>query len=808
MIKFAIIAIFLFAFNPLLSTEKKFFTLEGVVLSEEDGEPLRSVTVRVADEIRGTYTNSQGKFKLEMERGSHQVIFSMIGREKYILKIDLKNDVRDLVVKLKTNPALLNAIEVIAEDPGTRLMRKVIQKKIQQKSEIQSYKYLLYTKFVTQTDTITAGRADKKTDSTIFSIFETYSIGYFAKPDKYFNEIIQRRQSVNVPPQANFVTFGTNLNIYDDFISILGEEIYTPFHLDAPDFYDFILDTNFVSDEYAYGDRIIVIPKSDFRKLFSGFINIDPEKMKPISVELYPNIAVRLPFNTKVKIIQTFHQEPYVMPKYLQIKTTSNANLLGIIQPRLDVSLETYATNFEYNIKIDNDIFNLRRVEASKKADKFDSLFWTQHQFIPLSKDELEAYDAIRAAREAPDSVQSTNIFTKYLAPINQQLSKLNRKPFTGWEDMLVYNTIKGFNPTISVKDFIFEKTELLGKLGYGFADKKFNFHLGTRIFFDEYEQYSIQMSAFNSLVRSDNPYIVRTSSITLTSLTTGYDYGDYYYGYGANLEFYAGFGQLRFIRRNYLERPVVFKFALKSEIQKNAQRNSNFSIFRNSNRRPNPPIIEGKINSIATEFNWNFNRERRLSNNGFLLAAEISNKNILKSDFNYYRFEFVWNYRQKTFPLSYLDIRFNSGMLLGDKIPQKFFSIESSTSVFSANTSLRGIKEKEFYGNKYVTLSLEHNWGEIIPGLIRIPNIAEFGIEFVTYFNSAWSRFDKDTKFASRNGALFIPNSTDVTNDRLYYEFGLGLNRLLIFFRTDITVRLTQVERPQIILTFTNANF
>jgi len=309
-------------------------------------------------------------------------------------------------------------------------------------------------------------------------------------------------------------------------------------------------------------------------------------------------------------------------------------------------------------------------------------------------------------------------------------------------------------------------------------------------------------------LVRSDNPYIVRTSSITLTSLTTGYDYGDYYYGYGANLEFYAGFGQLRFIRRNYLERPVVFKFALKSEIQKNAQRNSNFSIFRNSNRRPNPPIIEGKINSIATEFNWNFNRERRLSNNGFLLAAEISNKNILKSDFNYYRFEFVWNYRQKTFPLSYLDIRFNSGMLLGDKIPQKFFSIESSTSVFSANTSLRGIKEKEFYGNKYVTLSLEHNWGEIIPGLIRIPNIAEFGIEFVTYFNSAWSRFDKDTKFASRNGALFIPNSTDVTNDRLYYEFGLGLNRLLIFFRTDITVRLTQVERPQIILTFTNANF
>lgn len=808
MYKFILIALVFVIASPLFSTEKKLFTLEGIVLSEENDEPLRSVTVRVADEIRGTYTNSQGKFKLEVERGYHKIIFSMIGKEKFILDIDIQKDINDLVIKLKTSPALLNLIEVIAEDPGTRLMRKVIEKKQKQKSEINNYRYLLYTKFVTQTDTLTAGRADKNIDSTIFSIFETYSIGYYSKPDKYYNEIIQRRQSVNVPPQANFVAFGTNLNIYDDFITILGEEIYTPFHPDAPDFYDFILDTNFISDEYPTGGRIIVIPKSDFRKLFSGFINIDPEELKPISVELYPNIAVRLPFNTKLKITQTFHQSPYVMPKYLQIKTTSNANLLGIIQPRLDVILETFATKFEYNIDINQDIFNRRRVEANRNADKFDSLFWNEHQFIPLAKEELEAYEAIRAFREAPDSVQSTNIFTKYLAPINRQLSKLNRKPFTGWEDMLVYNTIKGFNPTISVRDFIFKQFEFQSKLGYGLADKKFNFNIGLRYFFDENEQFSIQINTFNSLMRSDNPFIVRTSSITLTSFVTGYDYGDYYYGKGANIEFYAGFGQLRFIRRNYFERPIVCRFSIKSEYQKNSRRNTDFSIFKKNNVRPNPPIIEGKSNSISLEVNYNFNRERRLSNNGFLLAAEISDKSTLHSDFDYSRFEFVWNFRQKTFPLSFLDIRFNSGILLGDKIPQKFFSLESSTSIFSANTSLRGIKEKEFYGNKYVSLSLEHNWGELIPGLIRIPNIAEFGVEFITYLNTAWSRFDKNTKFAFLDGNIFIPNAISNTHDKLYYELGLGFNRLLIFFRTDITVRLSQVERPRVIITFTNANF
>ncbi len=165
-------------------------------------------------------------------------------------------------------------------------------------------------------------------------------------------------------------------------------------------------------------------------------------------------------------------------------------------------------------------------------------------------------------------------------------------------------------------------------------------------------------------------------------------------------------------------------------------------------------------------------------------------------------------NWRQKTFPLARLDIRLGVGLLVGDIIPQKFFSIESSSSLISANTAMRGAKEKEFYGNKYFTLSFEHNWGEIIPGLIRIPNIAEFGVEFINYFNLAYSYFDKSTKYASYQGQYFIPNSTASTSDRWYYEVGLGLNRLFLFLRTDLTIRLSQVDRPRFFFTITTTNF
>ena len=783
------------------------YEVSGIVVSEEDNEPLVGVTLRVSDSNKGTYTNRKGEFKLRLEEGSHHIVLTMVGMEKKVVLIKISKDTSNIVFRMKTSSAQLQSIVVIAEDPGMRLMRKAIEVKKKQQEKINSYTYLLYTKFVTQTDTITAGRTDKPKDSTIFSIFESYSQGYFKKPDKYFNLIIQRRQSVNVPPQANFVAFGTNLNIYDDYIRILGEEIYTPFHPDAPDFYDFILDTNYVDTQSIDIKRIIVNPTTDLRRLFSGYIYLNETTLKPISVELYPNIAVRLPFNTKLKLVQSFYSDPFVAPKRLDINTTSNANLLGIIQPRLDINLVTYATNFEYNLELDNRIFQNRPVEIDKKADEFDSLFWAKNEFVSLTEDEKFAYEAIRKFREAPDSAEGTNIFTKYLAPITRQLNKLGRRPFTGWEDMFVYNTIKGFNPTISLRDNFLDNFDFGLKFGYGTSDKKLNYEVNFGLAFDEYKQYKLNFNFFNTLLRSDDPNLVRTSTITFASLLTGYDYGDYYYGKGYELAFSVGFGQLRFIRRGMFERPILYRLFYRSERQSNAIRTTNFSIFRSNNSRINPPIVDGTTNSIGAEINWNFNKARRLSTFGFYIGGEISSKEIA-SDFDFLRLQFLMNWRQKTFPLARMDVRIGAGMLVGDIIPQKFFSIESSSSIISANTAMRGAREKEFYGNKYFTLSFEHNWGEIVPGLIRIPNIAEFGIEFINYVNVAYTYFDKTTKYGSINDSYFIPNSTAATPDRWYYEIGLGLNRLLIFLRTDLTIRLSQVERPRFFLTFTTANF
>jgi hypothetical protein len=49
---------------------------------------------------------------------------------------------------------------------------------------------------------------------------------------------------------------------------------------------------------------------------------------------------------------------------------------------------------------------------------------------------------------------------------------------------------------------------------------------------------------------------------------------------------------------------------------------------------------------------------------------------------------------------------------------------------------------------------------------------------------------------------------STDVTRERVYYEVGLGINRILLFFRLDAVARLSQRQHPQFFITVSTALF
>lgn len=786
------------------------FTFSGIVFDGETGNPQRSVTVRVANHDIGQYTDKNGEFSLKLYKGNNTILFTMVGKKTEIVEINLIQNIKNYRVVLDLNPLVISDVLVIAETAAERLMRKTIEKKIANLDSITSYKYMLYTKFVASADTTFAGRKDNETDTTILSIFESYSMGYFQSPDSYYNEIVQRRQSANVPPQANFVTFGTSINAYEDNVRLIGDDVATPFHKDALDFYDFTLDEKYEDLSNPSIAKIFATPKSSMRKQFTGYVMIDTNLYIPKYVELTPNVAVKLPFGAVLYYKQTFDlvDNKFVVPSYLNIYSSIDADFLWVISPRFDIKIENFAYDYQFNIDIPSKYFNRKRVDASKKADDFDSLFWKMNEVVPLTSDESYAYDAIVRVRENPDSALTEGFFGTYFAPINRQLAKLSRPPFTGWMDIFRYNRVHGAYLGVGVRSNIGDYNEAYGQIGYGFADKRPYGSILLKQFFEEEKMFAFTAQAFYDLSRSDNIYTVRNETITLTSIIFNNDYGDYYYRQGYKIGFEAGIGQLRFIRRDVYERPNTLKIYFLNERQRLADVNAEFSIFNNSwNFRTNPHIIEGIDNSLGFEFNFNFSPERRLSNFGFRLEGQLSNPDIISSDFTYSKYSATVNLRTKTLPLWRIDMRLSGGIAFGKLPPQRYFSLESAVSGIGGN-SFRGMDVKEFYGDRFAFIAFEHNFGEIIPGVFKIPNVASFGLEFIAFGNIGYSEFTDNSIFSSINGDYLRRKQTATTSDEYYYEAGIGINQILIFLRVDVSARFSQTDVPKFFFTLGASTF
>jgi hypothetical protein len=795
--------ILLLVLLPNSAQASELMTIRGNITDSATSQPLKFVTIRaIGTESKATVTSKQGTYLLRLKKGEYTITYSMVGYGSVSKNITIGS--KEILLDIKLGQSTFRSAEVIvsAEDPGVKLMRSVIAKKQKWRDSLQRYTYMLYTKFVVSADTLTAGRSSGRNDTSIFSILESYSKGYFSKPDKFFNEIIQKRQTANIPPQANFVAFGTNINIYEDIVSITGEEVFTPFHPDALDFYDFILEGTSIDDGTEIA-RIRVEPKTGQRRLFSGWLSIHKEQLSPVFVSLIPNRAVKLPFDASFTFEQNFQdfETRYSLPVSLRIYSSLSAEILFLFAPRVDINIETVAYDYVINPYIDPDIFEQRRVEINDKAKAFDTAFWVEQAMLPLKKEEEQAYEQIQRAIDDPDSL-ATSAFNSLLGDVSRFFQQFQRRPFTGFENILRYNRVHGLYTGIGLQFTQSFNAETGLQVGYGWADNKPFLDVFHRQYLDKPKKYFLEAQAYSILARRDNPYVIGVNGINVLSFLFKNDYGDYFYNQGAGLYFEYGWGQLRFLRRDEFIRPSAIRFGIRHERHDPASVNANFALFASDSIRfrGNPTIQSGNYTMLNGEFRYQFTPFRRISTGGFIFTGTHAIEGLSESSFSQATFQtFV---RMTTLPLWRLDMRFSGGWSWGDIPPQRFFSLESSIASTAGDGVLRGMNVKEFYGDRFAALSLEHSFGEVIPGVLRIPSIASFGIEFILTGSLGWTDFSQGARLLQA-----LPSTTQ-TQDKYYYEAGIALNRILLFFRVDFSARMSQRITPEYRFTISSASF
>lgn len=738
-------------------------SITGDVRDATTGEPLPAANIRIDGTARGTITNSRGEFGFSLFPGHYRLIISFVGYRSDTISLSLQTDIKKRIA-LQPIPIQMAEIVVTDEDPGMRIMRKVIENKKRWADGLKTYQLQAFTRQVIRRDT------------SIASISESYSTGYWQKGDTLREVIQQKRQTENVPIVQNFAAVGGIVNFYNDEIRLSGYRFVGPTALNAFDYYSFrLIETRESAAGTVYTIRMI--PLSRVTPLFKGTISVIDQSFAVVAVDVAPNEAFRIPFVKEFdfRYAQGFalYEEQFWMPVDIRITGRAKVSFLVFSIPPIGIEQISSIYDYKINVELPDTVFGKPRRTVAAEAEKFDTLFWAQHEVLPLTKEEQHAYATLDSTQTLQRQFQPTGPATG-LGPIDFRLFR--------YIDFR-YNRTEGFfgGGKISL-DSLAPWLSVDASVGYGFADRRAKWRLGTEFFFDGKREYGVGLEVYRDVGFLPDENLHPAFVIAMAALMHKEDYRDYYYRSGWTFSLIA-----RPVKKLNLDASI------RTEDHASASVTTNYSIFApNAGFRFNPPIDEGRMRSLTLVALYGDKPIPLgfLSTKYVQLQYEYSSSGFLNSSFDFQRLMLRADYQVNTllsrhaFPPT-LYMRLRAGTSSGVLPVQRAFSLESRYAGHTPFGVLKAADVKEFAGDRFVALSLEHNFRSAPFLALNLPFLYEKSIELFVHGSiaRAWS---------GRAALLSLGGPTD----GWYSEAGIGLGRILDLFRIDATYRFMEPRR------------
>jgi hypothetical protein len=740
------------------TTLSQVLTLSGTVRDAVTNSPLPAANIRVLGTAKGTIANSMGVYRLALEKDHLTVVYSFIGYRSDTLHISLEQSIE---YSPRLQPSAIQMPEVIVtnEDPAIAIMHEVIRRKKEWGENLQSYEFDAFTRLVMRRDT------------AIAAITESYSTGYWRQGDTLREVIRQSRKTENLSGGVRVAIGGFIVNFYDDDINFSGFHFVGPTSTEAFDYYDFKLEKTRQRDETPVY-TISVVPKSRITPLFRGKLDVIGDTYSLIAVDMSPNEAFTIPFASRLDLRYTqqfgFYENRYWMPMDIGLSGTVEISIAGFSIPRIIVDQASVIYDFKINRQLPDSIFRrARRIDMSS-SQKFDSLFWAQHDVLPLTQEEQKAYKVL-------DSTQTLDKQFKPTGPLAGLTSGLFNTLSHG---RIRYNRAEGlFLGLKGSQDSVLGGTTFFGSAGYGFSDRRGKFSFGAERYLDAGRHYNIEFEGYRTFSNIPDEEYYDPLVIAIAAVVNKNDYQDYFYASGWRGTFHA-----RPLNR------LSFQLEYRNEDQRSATITTDFSIFdRGKSFRPIPPIAEGTMRDIKAVVRYGEDEVPLglVTQNSAEVEVEHSSPGFLASNFDFTRMIFRGEARITTFSSRLLfpptlNIKLTAGASTGTLPPQRLFSLESRYDGLGPFGVLRTGSVKEFAGDRFVSLSIEHNFRSTPFLLLNIPYLYRNSIELIIHGSVAQMWSSSTLPFGK-------------TTDGWYSEAGVGISRLFALLRADVSYRFMQ---------------
>jgi Family of unknown function (DUF5686)/CarboxypepD_reg-like domain len=459
----------------------QYYSITGIVTNNKL-EPLGLASIKVKNSVEGTISKEDGTYKLKLEEGRYEIVYSMVGFKPQTIELVVRKDYVQNIL-LETDEGK-NLDEVVvkgkAKDRSEEIIRNVIRHKDEILSAAGAYTSQVYIK-ATQYDSSVHKIKNKKvkTDSIKTAnnaAFQGMSMAEISLTYDHEKDNRTKEERTGVSKRGNPESL-FYLSLTEGDFNLYNNLLKAPALSQVP----FLSPVSY-GGLAAYKFRMISIKQSGKNKIYT--ISIKPKELSNVTVEG----EITITDSAWAILSSRFVLPGYHIPEYdhfevrQQYSFVNNTAWLVTKQQFVyfskrgkgKVSGETLAaySNFQLNKVFPKKHFGVELSSATKEAYERDSSFWQTIRTEPLSQKEIQFI-------RYKDSVYRATHSKAFLDSIDKATNKITWKKIL-FNGLTFYNREKQRTIYIDQAVSIYQPIQFGGtRLQYGgsysktFASKK-----------------------------------------------------------------------------------------------------------------------------------------------------------------------------------------------------------------------------------------------------------------------------------------------------------------------------------------------
>lgn len=828
----SIIILFLLTFIPVYGQEAIVFS--GTVRDSLTHAPLSFVSVVFEESNTGTFTDSEGFFRVSNRHNNYNVVVSLLGyRTKQITLPGNRTTVYQEIL-LAPEDVMLNEIVVRPkreryrkeDNPAVELIRKVIANKDKNNIAAQHfYRFDEYSRMLIALNDLSMAGADSSrtsgkllnyVDTSLIdgklylpvSVRETMSEHYYRKVPATKKTVVKAHKVTGIDDIIRFEGMDEMLNnmfndisIYDNTIRLLDHDFISPISTkSAVNFYRwYITDTTIVDDkEYI---RLDFIPFNARDVGFSGSLYIATDSSyavkrailrtpKKMNINLVDELYVSVDFVlTPGGIWQPDKQQLAIDFSFLAAKAyvekTRTFSNFTFNEPADSIYALDAPVVYLENYRRQSDAYwGEQRKTANLKPAKVDGLMKEMAQYKVLKT----IFDIGQAFSMGYFSFAE-----------NPETAKIE---FGTLPTLYSYNATEGHRMrlTIGSTRYFHPHFYFWGYGAYGTGDKRFKYNTELTWAFnnihrvkDEYPQNRLMLSYVYDVNTLGQGYMLtRRDNIFMSLKPSDTDKTTYFRQLllSYNKEFYSGFS---------------FNLSGSSTKQEPA-RNVLFEKMDAQGNKYHIPDLQVTLASLLLRYahNEKFAQQGRkrasIASNKFIIELNHNTaiKNLFGGQYAYNNTSLSFMQEQWIPPVGRFIFSVQADKFWGEA-PYLFLPAPSANNTFAVQRkSYNLINPLEFIHDAQIKFDFNYHMGGWF--FNRIPLVKGLKWREIIGFRGFYGELSKQNNPSGNPDLLLFPQHTHTTRNGIpYLEYNVGIENIFMFLRVDYVRRLNYLEHPDV---------